>query len=150
MGLYKIFKIVALVFSILSGIFFLMILSKGDSAIVESLGAGEDVASIDYALYMAYLIFALVLATVVIFAVKDIAAGNIKKTLFTIGAFLLIVVVSYGLSSGADVDTLPKVDGVPISESGSRWVGAGLYTFYALGLVAIGTMLYTGITKIKR
>lgn len=144
MGLHKILKIAALLLSIVGIIFLAMIVSKGDDA-VRATGSG-----VDGILYVAYIMFALVLVFVLVFVFKGLMAGNIKKTLISVGMFLLIVVVSYAMSSGSDVDTLPLVDGLPISESGSRWVGAGLYTFYIMALLAIGSMVFSGITKIKK
>lgn len=144
MGLHKILKIAALLLSIVGIIFLAMIVSKGDDA-VRATGSG-----VDGILYVAYIMFALVLVFVLVFVLKGLMAGNIKKTLISVGMFLLIVVISYAMSSGSDVDTLPLVDGLPISESGSRWVGAGLYTFYIMALLAIGSMVFSGITKIKK
>jgi hypothetical protein len=39
-------------------------------------------------------------------------------------------------------------DGEMLSASGSKWVGTGLYTFYFLAIIAIGTMIVTGAKKI--
>jgi hypothetical protein len=39
-------------------------------------------------------------------------------------------------------------DGGMLSESGSKWVGTGLYTFYILAVVAILLMVFSGFKKI--
>jgi hypothetical protein len=36
-----------------------------------------------------------------------------------------------------------------LSESGSKWVGTGLYSFYILAIIAIGTMIFSGFKKAK-
>jgi hypothetical protein len=141
MALHKILKIVALLLSVAGIIFLAMIIAKGDTAVVES---GEGV---DGFLYVAYIIFAITVAFVLFFVVKGIFAGNIKNTLVSVGAFLLIVVISYML---ADSKPLATQDGGMLSESGSKWVGAGLYAFYILGILAVGTMVFGGIKKVTK
>ena len=141
MGLHKILKIVAILLSIIGIIFFAMILAKGDEAVTLT---GEG---IDGFLYVSYVIFALTIAFVIYFVLKGIFAGNIKNTLISIGAFLLIVVISYLLADGTP---MPMPEGEMLSASGSKWVGAGLYAFYIMAILAIGAMVYTGIRKITR
>ncbi|MCG2417692.1 hypothetical protein K8089_01570 [Aequorivita sp. F47161] len=141
MALHKILKIVALLLSVAGIIFLAMIIAKGDTAVVET---GEGV---DGFLYVAYIIFAITVAFVLFFVVKGIFAGNIKNTLISVGAFLLIVVVSYVLSDG---NPLATQDGGMLSESGSKWVGTGLYAFYILAIIAVGSMVFGGIKKVTK
>ena len=72
-------------------------------------------------------------------------AGDIKKTLITVGAFLVVVIISYVMADG--VETLMK-DGKTLSESGSRWISTGINAFVLLGLIAIGSMVFGGVKKI--
>ncbi len=139
MGLHKIIKIVAILLCVVGIIFFGMILSKGDDA-VKATGEG-----VDGYIYVAYIVFALILAFVLVFVLKGLAQGNIKKTLLSIGAFLVVVALAYGLAQGVET---PMKDGEILSASGSRWVGAGLYAFYFLAVVAIGAMLWSGVRKL--
>ena len=140
MDLHKILKIVGLVISLIGVYFLAMIIMKGDDAIIES-GAG-----IDGFLYTAYVILALVLLSVVVFGFKGLLSGNIKNTLIILGAFVVIIAISYALA-----DNTPMVlkDGEMLSESGSKWVGAGLYTFYLLGAIAIVSMIVSGFKRAK-
>jgi hypothetical protein len=57
---------------------------------------------------------------------------------------LLALVCYFGLAKGVET---PLKDGGTLSESGSKLLGAGLYLFYALILVAGGSMLFFGIKK---
>jgi len=144
MGLHKILKIVALILSVVGVVFLAMIVSKGDDA-VKATGYG-----LDGFLYVAYIIFSLILLMVIIFVLKGIFAGDIKKTLISVGLFLAIIAISYVLSSGADASKMPLVDGKQITESASKWVGTGLHAFYIIGIVAIGSMVLSGIKKITK
>lgn len=137
MALHKILKIVAVILSLAGIVFLGMIISKGDE-VVKATGEG-----VDGYLYVAYITFAIVLLFVVVFVLKGIFAGNIKRTLLSIGAFLVIIAIGYALSSGVET---PMQEGT-LSESGSRWVGTGLHVFYILAILAIGAMVFSGIKK---
>ena len=141
MALHKILKIVALLLSVAGIIFLAMIISKGDVVVTET-GAG-----VDGYLYVAYITFAITLIFVLFFVLKGIFEGNIKNTLISVGAFLLVVVIAYVLADGTPM-VMPE--GEMLSASGSKWVDTGLYTFYILGIVAIGAMVFTGIKKVTR
>ena len=141
MGLHKILKIVALILGVVGIVFWFLILSKGDDAIEAT---GEVV---DPMLYIAYITLGIVLLFVLIFVLKGIFSGDLKKTLMSVGAFLVVVVIGYVMSSGS-IEGLPLVDGAPVTESTSKWVGAGLNTFYILALLAILAMIFSGFKKI--
>jgi hypothetical protein len=101
MGLHKLIKIIGLLLCVASIIFFVMILNMGDRAIEDSFLMGEEVASVTWALYVAYLILAIVVLFVLVFVLKGVFAGNVKKTLMSIGGFLLIGIISYVLASNS-------------------------------------------------
>lgn len=136
MSLHKILKIIAGVLSVIGVILALMIMS-GNEGMVDNM------------LYVAYVILALILVFILVYVVKELFASNIKKTLLTMGAFFGILVISYALSSGTDLDLTPFTDkGVDVTEATSKFVGAGLYAFYALAIIAIGAMALSNIKKI--
>ena len=62
----------------------------------------------------------------------------------SVGAFLLVVIIAYVMAEGVETEMR---DGEILSASGSKWVGTGLNTFYILAVVAIGSMIYSGIKK---
>ncbi len=135
MGLYKILRIVAMVLALIGVAFGLMV-------------AGGSEGMIDNMMYVAYTVFAIVLILVLIYVIKGLFAGNIKKTLLSLGVFFGIVIVSYIISSGDDLNLQPFIDkGQDITEATSKKVGAGLYTFYTLAVLAILSMLSSGLIK---
>ncbi len=138
MGLYKILRIIALILALIGVAFALMV-------------AGGSEGMIDNMMYVAYLILAIVLVLVLFYVIKGVFAGNIKKTLLSLGIFFGIIIISYLMSSGTDLNLQPFIDkGQNITEATSKKVGAGLYTFYALGVLAILSMLSSGLTKIGK
>ena len=140
MGLHKILKIVAFALAILGAIFALTIMAGDDETALSMSGN---------MLYVTYVVLGIVLALVVIFVLKGLFAGDIKKTLITVGAFAVVIFISYAMSSGTDLDLTPFTDkGLDVDEGTSKAVGAGLYAFYALAILAIGSMLLGGVKKI--
>lgn len=141
MGLYKILKIVALLLSVAGIIFWFMLISKGDEAVKAT---GEGVSPM---LMIAYITMAIVLLFVLIFVLQGIMAGNIKKTLMSVGAFAVILIIAYAMSSGS-TEGLPLVDDAPVTEGTSKLVGTGLNAFYILAVLAIGSMAFSGFKKV--
>ncbi|RED50529.1 hypothetical protein [Seonamhaeicola aphaedonensis] len=140
MGLHKVLKIVAFALAIIGAIFALMIMA-GDEEAAQSMGGNM--------LYVSYVVLFIIVALVLIFVIKGLFAGNVKKTLMSVGAFLAIIVLSYAMSSGTDLDLQPFVDkGADVTEATSKRVGAGLYAFYVLAILAIASMAYSGVKKI--
>ncbi|MEL6810145.1 MAG: hypothetical protein AAFP76_02295 [Bacteroidota bacterium] len=144
MGLHKIIKIVAWLLGIAGVVSLVLILSKGDD-VIKSAAAGGDTGTVDPMYAIAMVILVLVVVTVLVFVLKGIFAGDIKKTLLSVGAFLVIVAISYGLATGTEQQLQ---DGSMLSAGGSRWVGAGLYAFYILAIVAVGAMVLSGVKKL--
>src|SRR5690606_9042894 len=126
MSLHKILKIVALLLSAAGIIFLAMIIIKGDDAIVAT---GEG---LDGFLYVAYIILALTCIFVLFFVIKGILSKNIKSTLVPVGAFLLILVISYLLADGTPM----QMRDISLSASDSKWVDTGLYVFYIMAFLA--------------
>ncbi|MCX7551604.1 hypothetical protein [Xanthomarina sp. F2636L] len=136
MSLHKILKIIVGLLSVVGFILVLMIMSGNDGMI-------------DNMLYVTYVVLALILVLVLVYVIKGLFAGDIKKTLLSVGAFLVILVISYAMSSGTDLDLTPFTSkGADVTEATSKYVGAGLYAFYALTIIAIGSMAFSGIKNL--
>ncbi len=141
MALHKILKIVAILLSVAGVIFLGMIFSSGDE-VVQATGEG-----VDGYLFVAYITLALVLLFVITFVLKGLFEGNLKRTLLSVGAFLVIVLISYMLADGTQMEMR---EGEILSESGSKWVGTGLNVFYILAVLAIGSMVFSGVKKVTK
>ena len=140
MGLHKILKIVASVLAVIGAVIALVIMA-GNSETALSMSGNM--------LCIAYTVLAIALLLVLLFVLKELFSGDIKKSGMTIGVFALVLIISYSLSSGTDLDLTPFTDkGLDINEATSKKVGAGLYAFYILTVVAIGSVLYGGAKKI--
>lgn len=143
MGLHKIFRLVALILSLIGIGFYALIFFKGDSVITQT---GEGVSGF---IIVAYTVLVIALILTILYTVIQLFTNkaSLKKSLVSVGLFLLVVIISY-IISNSDADIV-VIDGVQIiSETGSRWVGTGLRTFYFLAIIAIGLMIYSGVKKL--
>lgn len=135
MDLYKLIKYIALALGIIGIILAIMIMTGSQNVI-------------DYILFLTYAVLFLIIAMVLFYVIKGLLAGDIKKTLISLGVFFGIIIVSYLMSSGTDLNLKPFNDkGLGITESASKFVGMGLYAFYFLMVVAIIAMLFSSAKK---
>ncbi|WP_130733351.1 hypothetical protein [Flavobacterium sp. J27] len=140
MNLHKLTKIAAIAIAVLSVLFlgFLM-------------GATEDGADnkwITPLIYLSYFVLAICVGVVLVYVLKNLFSDkdNLKKTLISVGLFAGVILVSYILAG----DDLVKANGEVYSGSTTKLVGAGLNAFYILTVIAIGAMVWSGFTKIKK
>ena len=145
MNIQKITTIAALILGVLGLVFQVTILSKGDD-VIEIDGLAGDFSSVSPMITLALVILAIVVLITVVSSLAALAtnAAKLKKALISIVAFALVVVVSFLFSEGVET---PLKDGEVLSASGSRWVGTGLRTFYILAVVAVGTMVFSGVKR---
>lgn len=143
MTIHKILKYLALVIGVIGLILLGRILMAGDATIEAS--ASEQQSLVTPFLWLAYIVMAVVLVLVIFFVVKGLFRGNIKNTLISVGAFLLIVVVAYVITGG---EALTLRDGTTITATQSHWISAGLVIFYILSGIAVGAMVLSGIRKL--
>lgn len=147
MDLNKILKIVVAAIFVIGAFFLVRIIVAGD----EEIKADEALQNGVVGLFITISIIVLVItaAVTLLFSIKNIFSDSakMKKTLISVVAFLVVVAIGYGLSKGVQV----MKDGEElVSESGSRWSEAGLYTFYFLGIAAVAVMLLGGVKKMTK
>ncbi len=134
MALHKILRIVVLILS-LAGI-----------ALLATILTGNE-GTISLYMYIAYIVLGVAIVFTLLFSLAQLFTHkeSLKKTLLSVGVFIIIIAISYVLSEGSEVTK----DGVQIvSESGSKWVGTGLRTFYLLAAIAVGAMIFSGVQKL--
>jgi len=135
MDLYKILKVSAIGLSVLGIVFVLLILS-------------DVLSGIDMILYNAYLILFIIISSVLYFGLKNMFSdkSNLMTTLKMIGSFLGLFALCFIIASGEE--TLMR-EGKILSATSSKFIGAALFMFYSLILIASGTMLFFGFKNRK-
>ena len=132
---YNILKYTALGLSLLGILFVLLILS-------------DYLFGIDMILYNAYVILFIIVSSVLYFGIKNMIGNksNLMNTLKGIGSFLALFVVCFLIASGEE--TLMR-EGKILSATSSKFIGAALFMFYSLILIASGAMLFFGFKNRK-
>ena len=135
MDLYKILKVSAIGLSLLGIVFVLLILS-------------DVLSGIDMILYNAYVVLFIIISSVLYFGLKNMFGdkSNLTATLKMIGSFLGLFALCFIIASGEE--TLMR-EGKILSATSSKFIGAALFMFYSLIIIASGTMLFFGYKNRK-
>ena len=143
MTVHKVLKYLALVIGVIGLILLGRIIIAGDDAISAS--AADQNSLLEPMMWVGYIVLAICILIVGFFVIKGLFSGNVKNTLISVGAFVLVIVIAYVLTDGNEVQLK---DGDTLSASADHWVGAGLVVFYILAAVAAGAMVLSGIRKL--
>ena len=102
---------------------------------------------INIGIILTYLMVGFAALTAIGFGIKKMIANteNAKKTLYTVGGLIAVLLVSYLIASNEVLASFEKYE---ITPSTSKQVGMGLITFYLLVFGAIGAILYTELSKV--
>ena len=132
---YNILKFTALGLSLLGILFVLLILA-------------DNLFGIDMILYNAYFVLFIIISSVLYFGVKNMAGNksSLMSALKGVGSFLSLFLVCFLLASGEE--TLMR-EGKVLSALSSKFIGAALFMFYSLILIASGIMLFFGFKNRK-
>lgn len=136
MALHKIIRIVVLIMALI-GIVLLATILTGNQGTISLY------MNVAYVVLAIAILFTLLFSFAQLFTNKD----TLKKTLISLGLFVVVIVISYVLSEG---EAVYKAGQLVVSESGSKWVGTGLRTFYILTFIAIGLMVFSGVKKLVK
>ena len=132
---YNILKYTALGLSLLGILFVLLILA-------------DNLFGIDMILYNAYVVLFIIISSVLYFGLKNMFSdkSNLMTTLKMIGSFLGLFALCFIIASGEE--TLMR-EGKILSATSSKFIGAALFMFYSLIIIASGTMLFFGFKNRK-
>jgi hypothetical protein len=132
---YNILKYTALGLSLLGILFVLLILS-------------DYLFGIDMILYNAYVVLFIIVSSVLYFGIKNMIGNksSLMNTLKVIGSFLALFIVCFLIASGEE--TLMR-EGKILSATSSKFIGAALFMFYSLIIIASGAMLFFGFKNRK-
>ncbi|MBI1316211.1 hypothetical protein GC167_05045 [bacterium] len=145
MGIQRIVNLVKIALMVLAGVFFILVLSKGDTAIEESAGIQNSLVAPFMGL--AYVVLIVAVLAVVLVSVMQIV-GNPKaarNSLIGLGVLGVLLLISYLTASGADYVQYPADKNV--TEQMSKLSGMGLNAmFLSLG-AAVASIVYSEVTR---
>jgi hypothetical protein len=139
----KLAKIVSAFVMIIGAILTLILFYEGDAAIVE---APEKTNSL---FFVSYIAFFTAIGAVLLSSIGGLlkSPGALKRSLIGVGALVVIFILAYVISSGADYANYAKFE---ITEETSKWVSTGLNMFYITGLLAIVSLVWSSFGRIVK
>ncbi|MDC6354388.1 MULTISPECIES: hypothetical protein [Robiginitalea] len=145
--MHKIVKILLIVLGAIAAILWFM-LPESEMPASEAIDSG----AMNGMFIIMYILLGIAVVSSLLFALKNLFSNpaSLKKTLFVIVGFLLVVAIAYVLSDGAD-GTVEEMAGrgVTTTESTVKNIGAGLNMFFILVIIAVASMLWGGIKKMS-
>ena len=145
MNLQKITNISVVLLAVLALIVLGVIIGQGDEYIEMSAMQG-NFGAVSVMINLALFVLLVTVLMTLVFSMKNLFSekSKLKKAGISIGSFLFVFIVAFVLSSGIDT---PMQDGKMLSALHSRFVEAGIRTFYLLTLIAGGIMVYFSVSK---
>ena len=113
---------------------------------------GEAVSSgaVHWMFMIMYLLLLIAVVFSLIYGFKNLFSNpkSLKRTLFFIVGFLIVVGIAYVLADGSDGTVEEMASrGVATTESTVKNIGTGLNVFFILVIVALASMLWGGFKK---
>ena len=145
MNLQKITNISVVLLALLALIVLGVIIGQGDEYIEMSAMQG-NFGAVSVMINLALFVLLVTVLMTLVFSMKNLFSekSKLKKAGISIGSFLFVFIVAFVLSSGIET---PMQDGKMLSALQSRFVEAGIRTFYLLTLIAGGIMVYFSVSK---
>ncbi|MFX0555513.1 hypothetical protein ACOCEA_01870 [Maribacter sp. CXY002] len=135
----KIIKIALIVIGVISALLWYL-LPSSDMPAAEAAQSG----AMNAMFIITYLLLGIAVVVSLVFTLKNLFANpqGLKKTLFVIGGFLLVVGISYVLASGTDV--APEFMAMS-DESTIKKIGMGLNVFFILTIIAVAALIVPAV-----
>ena len=145
MNLQKITNISVVLLAVLALIVLGVIIGQGDEYIEMSAMQG-NFGAVSVMINLALFVLLITVLMTLVFSMKNLFSekSKLKKAGISIGSFLFVFILAFVLSSGVET---PMQDGKMLSALQSRFVEAGIRTFYLLTLIAGGIMVYFSVSK---
>lgn len=141
--MYKIFKILLIVLSVLGLILWVMLARESEVTISNG--------SMNFMFIISFILFAIAVVASLFFGLRNVFSSpeGLKRTLIGVGGLVVVAILSYVFATGTDID-IPEMErktGILTDESTVKTIGTFLNMFFILTIVAVGAMVIPGIKK---
>lgn len=143
--MHKVVKIILIVVGLVGAVLWFM-LPESEVPAPEAANNG----ALNAMFWITYILLGIAVVFSLLFALKNLFSNpaSIKKSLFVIGGFLLVVAIGYVLADGTDVSIDEMAQrGIETSETTIKRIGTGINVFFILTIIAVGAMLWGGARK---
>ncbi len=137
--MHKIVKIALIAIGLIGAVLWFMLPPK-EMPVAEAAENG----AMNAMFIITYLLLGIAIVVSLVFTLKNLFSNpqGLKKTLFVVGGFLLVVAVSYVFASGTDVD--PEYMAMS-DESTVKKIGMGLNVFFILTIIAVISLIIPAV-----
>ena len=146
--MHKIIKIALVVIGLIGAVLWFM-LPESEMPTAEAAGNG----ALNAMFLITYILLGIAIVFSLVFALKNLfsSPASLKKSLFVIVGFLLVVGIGFVLASGTDVSIQEMAErGIPTTETTVKRIGAGINVFFILTIIAVGAMIWGGVRKMTK
>ncbi len=107
---------------------------------------------INFGIYLAYALIGISVLIILYFAVTKILQepGGARSAMIGIVSLIVVLLLGYLFSTGADATTNALYLKLEVSEASSRQVGTGLVTLYIVMGLTVLSILYAEITRLLK
>jgi len=141
--MYKIFKIILIVLSVLGLILWVMLARESEVTISNG--------SMNFMFIISFILLAIAVISSLIFGLSNVFSSpeGLKRTLIGVGGLVVVGILSYVLATGTDIDIpeMQRKTGILTDTGTVKMIGASLNMFFILTIVAIGAMVIPGIKR---
>lgn len=143
----RIIKIALIVIGLISAVLWFSLPEQEDPGAISN-------GALNGMFIIMYILLAIAVVVSLFFGIKKLLStkGSLKKALFAIGGLLIVVAISYGLSSTEEADAVVKTfernSQLSTDQGTVKTIGMGLNVFFILTVVAIVLMLGSNVKKL--
>ncbi len=143
----KIIKIALIVIGLVAAVLWYF-LPSGELAETNPAEAAKN-SAMNFMFAITYLLLGIAVMVALVYTLKNLFStpDSLKKTLFSLLGFALVVIISYFMSSGTDLDPKFLTD-MNATESTVKNIGTGIYTFLILAAIAVVLMIVPSVKKL--
>lgn len=144
--MHKIIKIVLIVLGLAGAALWFMLPSSDVPATEASQNSAMNLMFV-----MTYILLAIAIIASLLFTLAKLfsSPASLKKTLITLGGFIVIVVIAYVFASDSDVDMAGLAKGgIQTTEGTVKAIGAGLNVFWIMTAIAVILMVVPGVKRL--
>ena len=144
----KIIKIALIVIGLISAVLWYF-LPSGDFTIPEVAAEAANSSAMNFMFIITYILLGIAVVVAVVYTLKNLFSTpeNLKKAIVALVGFALVVIISYFLSNGEDLDPQFLTD-MNATTSTVKNIGTGIYTFLILAIVAVVLMIVPSVKKL--
>lgn len=146
--MHKIVKIVLVVLGVIGAVLWFQLPARN-----VPVGEAAESGAMNFMFIITYVLLGIALLFSVVFSLINLFSNpaSLKRALMTVVGLIVVVGIAYFLADGSDGTVEAMAErGIETSETVVKRIGTGLWVFFILTIIAVGSMLYGGVKNMTR